>query len=109
VPGRAAGAVEEGGLEDDVIAALHGRDGVRLGLAKLGPAVRDGVVLDDLRDLSAGRSQTREVALLVRVAALGDEIDLDVFSLRTLDQAVEGGTLHLCQMLALQVAHQICC
>jgi len=100
-------AVEERGLVDDVVPAADGGLGVGGGAAKLGAAIRDGLVPLDPRDPTARGLQVGQIALLVGHSALLQDVQLRVLAHRPLHQARRGRELERGQMLAGEEADEI--
>ena len=101
-------AIEEAGLEDDVLAAQDGLPGLgRLAPVEVRPWLVLGSILIQAADTPSAAGQTLEVGLLVLLAALGDEIELRILPLRPLDEAAEGRALEVRQMGAGEETDQI--
>ena len=98
--------VEEGGLEDDLGAGCHGRDGF-LGLP---PDPRPAfllVVALDRHHPALEPAQRVEVAGLVGESTLPDDVELPVVADRPLELAVQHRRLERGEVLAGQVADEI--
>ena len=99
--------VEERGLVDDVVAALDGlASGPRRRLQPR-PPIGQAAVLRDPSYSPARRLQPGEIAPLVLLAALGDQVQLRIEPLRPGDEAGERSQLQPDEMLAGQEADQI--
>ncbi len=103
-------AVEEAGLEDDVIPAPDGLRGAlgpraQLRTPVLQPRVAPGLV--EVRDSPTRGGQVRLVALLVLVAALPDAVQLRVRAFRSTRQARQGGALQVREVAAGEEADEV--
>ena len=99
--------VEERGLVDDVVAALDGlASGPGRGLQSR-PPVGQAAVLRDPGHSPARRLQPGEIAPLVLLAALRDQVQLRIETLRLRDQPGERSQLQPDEMLAGQETDQI--
>lgn len=94
------GAVEEGGLIDDVRAAGHGGFGGAGRGAQPLAAVVDGAVGGDGEDRPPLVREGVQVARLVLEAAAVENVEDRVVEARALDQAVQGSALERGQVLA---------
>ena len=101
----APATVEEGGLEDDVVAAPHRGQRLVLGRSELIGRVRDPQL--DLVDAATLVTEAAEIRLLVVVAASADELELRIVPKWFLDRPGGAELLERDQMVALEEADEI--
>jgi hypothetical protein len=103
----APAAVEEGCLEDDLVAPADGGGCLGGGGAELVAAVLDRAVQLDPGSVAAGGFEVGEVALLVLEATLANEVELGVGPVGPVDEAGRGGLLEVGQVLAGEVTDEV--
>ena len=84
-----------------------GRDRLRCGLPQLGDVIRLRRVRPNLRHRPAGGAQLLHVAMLVREAALADQLQLRIVALRLVHKAGQRRATQLCEVPAPEEPHQV--